>query len=70
MKKINITTIVLLVYLIVMAVIGWPRHQPSNSFPEYFCVIGATLAIIFLLRYMQIKRLRARQRWNEEKENS
>lgn len=66
MKKINITTIVLLAYLIVMAVIGWPGHQPSNTFPEYFCVIGVTLGVIFVLRYMQIKRLKARSKWDKE----
>ena len=46
MKKINITTIALLVYLIVMSIIGWPGNNPGNSYTEYFLMIGATLVII------------------------
>ena len=40
MKKINITTIALLAYLIVMSVIGWPGNNPGNSYTEYFLIIG------------------------------
>ena len=61
MKKINITTIALLVYLIVMSIIGWPGNNP-----EYFLMIGATLVIIILLRYLQVKRLRMRDKWNKD----
>lgn len=35
MKKINITTIALLVYLIVMSIIGWPGNNPGNNYTEY-----------------------------------
>lgn len=66
MKKINIITIALLVYLIVMSIIGWPGNNPGNSYTEYFLMIGATLVIIFLLRYLQIKRLKLRGKWNKE----
>ena len=33
MKKINITTIALLVYLIVMSIIGWPGNNSGNNYP-------------------------------------
>ena len=56
MKKINITTIALLVYLIVMSIIGWPGNNPGNSYTEYFLMIGATL----------VKRLRMRDKWNKD----
>lgn len=62
MKKINITSSLLLVYLIVMSVIGWPGRNPHNSYTEYFCMIGATLFVIILLRYLQIKRLKMRSK--------
>ena len=65
MKKINITTIALLVYLIVMSIIGWPGNNPGNNYTEYFLMIGATLVIIILLRYLQVKRLRMRDKWNK-----
>ena len=66
MKKINITTIALLVYLIVMSIIGWPGNNPGNSYTEYFLMIGATLVIIILLRYLHVKRLRMRDKWNKD----
>ncbi|WP_455635832.1 hypothetical protein [Parabacteroides sp.] len=66
MKKINITTIALLVYLIVMSIIGWPGNNPGNSYTEYFLMIGATLVIIIFLRYLQVKRLRMRDKWNKD----
>lgn len=67
MKRINITTFVLLIYLVVMGVIGWPGKHPDSSYLNYFAVMGATLVIIFLLRYVQIKRYRLRQKRREEK---
>ena len=66
MKKINITAIALLVYLLVMSIIGWPGDNPSNSYTEYFLIIGATPVIIILLRYLQVKRLRMRDKWNKD----
>lgn len=66
MKKINITTAALFVYLVVMSVIGWPGKQPNPDYTEYFCVIGATILVIFVLRYMQTKRLRIREKMKNE----
>ena len=66
MKKINITTIALLVYLIVMSIIGWPGNNPENNYNEVFLMIGATLVIFILLRYLQVKRLRMRDKWNKD----
>lgn len=60
MKKINITTAVLAIYLIVMSIIGWPGKQPEPDYIQYFCVIGATILVIVLLRYLQIKRYKIR----------
>ena len=68
MKKINITTIALLVYLIVMSIIGWPGNNPGNSYTEYFLMIGATIVIIILLRYLQVNRLRMRDKWNKDED--
>lgn len=68
MKKINLTTFVLLAYLVVMSIIGWPGDRADRSYISYFAVIGATLLIIFLLRYLQIKRYHLRQKRREEKD--
>mgnify|MGYP005842318191 FL=1 len=52
MKRINITTGVLLVYLLVMCVWGWPGKQPDPDWVQYFSVLGVSLFVIFLLRYL------------------
>lgn len=62
MKRINITTIGLLIYLAIMSVMGWPGKQPNPDYVQYFSVIGVTLLIIGLLRYLQIKRLKNRDK--------
>ena len=69
MKKINITTVVLLIYLAVMAYIGRPSKQIIPNEYEYFGLIGLTIVIIGLLRYVQVKRFRMRQKRKEEEQN-
>ena len=70
MKKINITTAVLLIYLIVMSVIGWPGKKADPDYIQYFCVIGATILVIGFLRFLQIKRFRIREKMKNEKKNN
>lgn len=64
MKRINITSLVLLAYLAVMAVIAWPGNNPERSYTEYALIIAASVAVILLLRFVQIKRHKLR---NEQK---
>ena len=59
MKNINITTGVLVIYLIVMSVWGWPGKPPD---PDLF--------VILLLRYLQVKRMKMRDKWKEENRHS
>lgn len=66
MKKINITTGILLIYLIVMSIWGWPGKLPDPDWLQYFLVMGLSLIVIFLLRYLQIKRKKMRDKWKEE----
>ena len=67
MKKINIITIALLAYLLIMSVIGWPGRNESIDYTEYFIVIGVSVAAIFLLRFLRIKLYNTRNKRNEEK---
>ncbi|MDR3251804.1 MAG: hypothetical protein LBT42_09105 [Tannerella sp.] len=62
MKKVNLLTIALLVYLLVMSYIGWPGRHGKDNYTEYFIVIGATVVVIFLLRFMRIKLLKMRDK--------
>lgn len=66
MKHINITTGVLLIYLLVMSVIGWPGDDPQRSYIEYGSIIGLSLGAILFLRYIQIKRMKLRNKRKEE----
>lgn len=67
MKKINITSLALLAYLIVMSVIGWPGGKYAQmTYTEYFIMIGVTLVVIILLRIMQIKRMKTREKWKQK----
>lgn len=65
MKKINITSAVLLVYLIVIGVMAWPGDKPHGNYTEYFAVMGASFVIMVLLRIVQIRRLKMRKKWKE-----
>lgn len=66
MKKVNITTLLLFIYLAVMGVLFWPGTNPSVSYEKYALVLGGTLFIILVLRFIQIRRLKVRDKWRED----
>lgn len=66
MKKINIITIALLGYLLIMSYIGWPGRNEHMSYTEYFLVIGGTVVIILLLRYLRIRMLKMRNKSKDD----
>ncbi|MBQ0070087.1 MAG: hypothetical protein KBT09_10135 [Bacteroidales bacterium] len=68
MKKLNRTTLLptaLLVYLAVMAYLGYPHLQAGETL-FYFGVIGASLVIIALLYIILRKRDKIRQQRDEK----
>lgn len=68
MKKLNRTTLLpsaLLVYLAVMAYLGYPHLQAGETL-FYFGVIGASLVIIALLYIILRKRDKIRQQRDEQ----
>ncbi len=66
MRNINIITIGLLAYLLIMSYIGWPGRNETLSYTEYFSVISATVVVIFLLRFLRIKLLKIREKRKKE----
>ncbi|MDR1259673.1 MAG: hypothetical protein LBK65_10450 [Tannerellaceae bacterium] len=66
MKKANIISVLLLAYLIVMSIIGWPGRKPDPDYVQYFVIIGISLVAIILLRLLQIRRTR----WREKQKNN
>jgi hypothetical protein len=65
MRKINATSIILLVYLCIMAYIGMPNKSDISWF-QYIATIIATLCVIGLLRYVQIKRFKKRHKMEDK----
>jgi hypothetical protein len=68
MKRINIISGLLLVYLAVMAVIGWPGKKAEPDYTQYFIILGISLTTIILLRFLQIRRRKLRQKWGKDGE--
>lgn len=68
MKKRNIITIILLIYLGIMAYIGWPNYIDEGRYWEYAGIIAGTLIAIFALRYVQGKKEKMRNYYKEESE--
>jgi phosphotransferase system glucose/maltose/N-acetylglucosamine-specific IIC component len=68
MKNINILTIALLAYLLIMSYIGWPGRNKNMNYTEYFIVIGVSVVVIFLLRFLRIKLLKIRNKQKEDKQ--
>ena len=66
MKRVNFTTLALLVYLLVIGFISWPGKNPQVTFQEYWVIMGITLGLIVLLRFVQIRRLKLRDKRREE----
>jgi len=64
MKKINILTIVLLGYLLIMSIIGWPGRNNNINYTEYFIVIGVSVVVIFLLRFLRVRLFKMRNKQN------
>ncbi|MDE5573681.1 MAG: hypothetical protein K2I94_08035 [Muribaculaceae bacterium] len=57
MKKSTLIPLILVVYLAVMAGIGFPRFQSGEYSPQfYFGTIAVTLFVIWLLRCNLLKR--------------
>ncbi|MDR1402887.1 MAG: hypothetical protein LBJ60_04190 [Tannerellaceae bacterium] len=69
MKKINMTSIVLFIYLIVMSVIGWPGNKPDPDWVQYCLIIGLTSGVILLLRLVQIKRFKSREKLRNKRDS-
>ncbi len=69
MKRINITTAILSIYVIVMGVLYWPGSNPTIDYPSYFIVLGGTAFITVVLRIIQIRRLKLREQWKKELED-
>lgn len=68
MKKVNITTIILFIYLAVMAVIGWKNIKPEDGYTGYFGVLIASIVVILLLRFVQIKRFKNREELKNQRD--
>lgn len=67
MKRANIISIVLLIYLAVLSALAYPTYQQSGDWTRYVLIIIGQLAIIYFLRYFSLKR---EQKRAEKQHNS
>lgn len=67
MKRINFTTALLFLYLIVVGLITWPARNPHIAWSDYCVMLGATAFVIVLLRFVQVQRLRGKGKNKEER---
>ncbi len=70
MKRYNLITGLLLIYLIVMAFFGWERFSNEGKYLEYFGIIGVTLIIIFILRIVLKRKNKFREETRKRREAS
>jgi hypothetical protein len=45
-----------------MSVIGWPGKEQEPGWGQYFLAVGITLGVILLLRFVQVYRLKLREK--------
>ena len=64
MKKSNLITIILLIYL------GWPKFIKAGQYVEYFAIILVTLIVIFLLRVVLRKKERLKRERQQQQDLS
>jgi len=62
MKKPLIVSLVLLVYLVVLAVIVFPDYQKSGDWTRYFLIIAGQLVIIGLLHFFNVKKEKLKEK--------
>ncbi len=56
MRKANVLSAILILYLGVIAAIAYPRYEARGEWMGYFAIILGQLGIIFLLRFFTIRR--------------
>ena len=67
LKRSTLIPLVLLVYLAIMATIGWKQYVSGDmSATEYFGIIAITLAVIVLLHFNMKRRERLRAEREED----
>jgi hypothetical protein len=60
-KRSIIIPSILIIYLVVMAFIGWPSYAQEGKYLEFTLIIVATLVIIVVLFFLLRRRDRMRQ---------
>lgn len=56
----------LFIYLGVVGLITWPGRNPHIAWSDYFVMLGATAFVIVLLRFVQVQRLRGKEKTKNE----
>ncbi|WP_294080673.1 DUF3309 family protein [Proteiniphilum sp. UBA5384] len=65
-KRYIVFPAVVLVYLVIMAVMAYPRYKASGEWTEYFGIIGISLLLALLLFFILRKRDKIRDRFSKK----
>lgn len=65
-KKHVLFPAVLLLYIAIMAYIGYPRYSESGNWSEYFAVIGISALLVVLLFFLLKRKQTIRDRFNRK----
>lgn len=68
MKRSILIPTVLVIYLIVMAVIGWPHYIGQGLYWEFIGIIAATLVVIVVLYFLLRRRDRMRAELRKQRD--
>ncbi|MEG1617513.1 MAG: hypothetical protein RR202_07140 [Bacteroidales bacterium] len=66
----KLITAVLLVYLTIMAIIGWPHYAEQGKYIEYVAIILVTLGIIIGLFFLLRRRDKMRSQLRRQRDAS
>lgn len=66
-KKHILLPAVLALYVVVMAIIGYPRYQKSGNLASFWITVSVCLALAVLLYFVLKRRARNRENFRKEK---
>lgn len=64
-KKHIFLPLILAIYAVVMAIIGYPNYKQSGNLSEFWIIIGVCLALAVLLHFVLKRRVKSRKKFKK-----
>ena len=65
-KKHILFPVVLLIYVVLLGIMTYPRYQASGNWSEYYSVIGVSLLLAVLLFFILKRKQKLRERFTKK----